>query len=828
MIIKGRSPALRHVVRTHRVDLDFVCECIRDDRGVTIRFISTKQQIADMLTKGQFTGAQWQHLMRLAQIINVEGNRRSPNSKPSLAKEIAPTPQGNVPKRPRPKSRNKSRNLKGTPVIPSFVTRPTRNPTTTKSFRMAQSVRLLTRFPFVAASSFAFPREVTPVRKMSASSNAPAHPSPLDPQLEPGLNDSLINLEGYTRRYGYPGAFSVATGVQATSLLPPAKAPPKQFVAPRVEITDNPRIVPLPPGADSMPDWGSKDEFMQALDDFERHLGIASSTPDDPHEYWVLHTKVTAESMLNLIDSQTTKLGYREIIKNRTSDLREQIDMCCRMVETLRQEGIAIFDPEMAPDSSRFEEGKPHHKDHNSGMSLNTKLQAFSDSTCHIGSAPHVKNALQGNAAFKRKYPDHCDIDVADGETFIDTVKRMYRYVHRKIKERMIKHDIASYSDAGGDPLQRKELWERQGFISHDGPYPGGRPPNMPPMMPQSNRLPKSSQPMPTPNTMESPPFGHWDWHEDEHCRFLPELYDYRMFDEDLLAITSGNGSWVDSSGNKEDGTLKWFIGKKKKNRQHIVDAVANKQLDPQHKYWADQYALLCHAISGNVYMQSPGTAKSWGMDYSPASAELWEKHQRLLLTYLAAVTKRPIINPWPLYTNLPKRSATDPWNFMWSDSAAHQLVRSFFATISVGEWFMACMPRRRVLEPLSIQGRTMIQDKYGQQLHAPFGGQYGGLYIDRMATAIRGVDRGGGFAWFEAHGQQTIEFHNHQNERTRLRTMFPDDIREKVYLHIFPAIPATLIPTINMAYQRTYLEPNAGVWAAPESRSTKSRPLSA
>ena len=52
MIIKGRSPALRHVVRTHRVDLDWLFERIREDPGVPIRFIGTKSQIADMLTKG--------------------------------------------------------------------------------------------------------------------------------------------------------------------------------------------------------------------------------------------------------------------------------------------------------------------------------------------------------------------------------------------------------------------------------------------------------------------------------------------------------------------------------------------------------------------------------------------------------------------------------------------------------------------------------------------------------------------------------------------------------------------------------------------------------
>ena len=59
MIIKGRSINLRHVLRTHRVDLDWLFERFREDPGLFIRYVSTKQQIAGMLTKGSFTAAQW-------------------------------------------------------------------------------------------------------------------------------------------------------------------------------------------------------------------------------------------------------------------------------------------------------------------------------------------------------------------------------------------------------------------------------------------------------------------------------------------------------------------------------------------------------------------------------------------------------------------------------------------------------------------------------------------------------------------------------------------------------------------------------------------------
>ena len=66
--IKGRSPAMRHVARTHRVDLDWLWERIRMDPGVNIKYVGTKEQIADIFTKGSFSADQWSRLCRLAQI----------------------------------------------------------------------------------------------------------------------------------------------------------------------------------------------------------------------------------------------------------------------------------------------------------------------------------------------------------------------------------------------------------------------------------------------------------------------------------------------------------------------------------------------------------------------------------------------------------------------------------------------------------------------------------------------------------------------------------------------------------------------------------------
>ena len=54
MIIKGRSPTMRHVSRTHRVALDWLFDRINLDSKIRIKYIDTKNQLADILTKGKF------------------------------------------------------------------------------------------------------------------------------------------------------------------------------------------------------------------------------------------------------------------------------------------------------------------------------------------------------------------------------------------------------------------------------------------------------------------------------------------------------------------------------------------------------------------------------------------------------------------------------------------------------------------------------------------------------------------------------------------------------------------------------------------------------
>ena len=71
MIIKGRSPTMRHVSRTHRVGLDWLIDRIDLDPKIQIKYTDTKNQLADILTKGNFTRDEWNHLSCLFNISNI-------------------------------------------------------------------------------------------------------------------------------------------------------------------------------------------------------------------------------------------------------------------------------------------------------------------------------------------------------------------------------------------------------------------------------------------------------------------------------------------------------------------------------------------------------------------------------------------------------------------------------------------------------------------------------------------------------------------------------------------------------------------------------------
>ena len=75
MIIKGRSPTMRHMSRTHRVALDWLF-----DRKIQIRYIDTKHQLADILTKSNFTRDEWNNLLHLFNISHFSSTCYAKNS----------------------------------------------------------------------------------------------------------------------------------------------------------------------------------------------------------------------------------------------------------------------------------------------------------------------------------------------------------------------------------------------------------------------------------------------------------------------------------------------------------------------------------------------------------------------------------------------------------------------------------------------------------------------------------------------------------------------------------------------------------------------------
>ena len=59
---------MRHGSRTHRVALDWLFDRINLDPKIQIKYIDTKNQLADILTKGNFARDAWNHLLCLFNI----------------------------------------------------------------------------------------------------------------------------------------------------------------------------------------------------------------------------------------------------------------------------------------------------------------------------------------------------------------------------------------------------------------------------------------------------------------------------------------------------------------------------------------------------------------------------------------------------------------------------------------------------------------------------------------------------------------------------------------------------------------------------------------
>ena len=77
MIIKGRSPTMRHVSRTRRVALDWLID--RNNLESKIQ-IDTKHQLAEILTKGNFTRDKRHNLLHLFNISHFSSTCSAKNS----------------------------------------------------------------------------------------------------------------------------------------------------------------------------------------------------------------------------------------------------------------------------------------------------------------------------------------------------------------------------------------------------------------------------------------------------------------------------------------------------------------------------------------------------------------------------------------------------------------------------------------------------------------------------------------------------------------------------------------------------------------------------
>ena len=67
MTIKGRSPTMRHL---SRVALGLLFDRINLEPTIQIKDVHTKNQLADILTKESFSRDEWNHLLRLFNIMS--------------------------------------------------------------------------------------------------------------------------------------------------------------------------------------------------------------------------------------------------------------------------------------------------------------------------------------------------------------------------------------------------------------------------------------------------------------------------------------------------------------------------------------------------------------------------------------------------------------------------------------------------------------------------------------------------------------------------------------------------------------------------------------
>ena len=82
IVQKARSTALRHLPRTHRIDLQWLFE-VCSNPHVCMRYVGALQQVADLMTKALNKPETWLHLLGITQIrpgITSEANAGKPQA----------------------------------------------------------------------------------------------------------------------------------------------------------------------------------------------------------------------------------------------------------------------------------------------------------------------------------------------------------------------------------------------------------------------------------------------------------------------------------------------------------------------------------------------------------------------------------------------------------------------------------------------------------------------------------------------------------------------------------------------------------------------------
>ena len=79
MIIKVWSPHMRYESRTHRVSLDWLFERIHQNSNISVKYVHTHQQIAEIFTKSSFAREKWKESINLFGTV-LESSDLSPFS----------------------------------------------------------------------------------------------------------------------------------------------------------------------------------------------------------------------------------------------------------------------------------------------------------------------------------------------------------------------------------------------------------------------------------------------------------------------------------------------------------------------------------------------------------------------------------------------------------------------------------------------------------------------------------------------------------------------------------------------------------------------------